>query len=406
MTDLNSPPNDAPPRRSRARERQERRRGRQSAPSIMASPGPGSARKSMRRLTPAGGFTWPEIKMPPYVRTLLMGALGLAFMATIILMVGMLKNDPAPVAPNAIWIGEDWTHQPRTEDEIRDFARRLRQNQIGTVYAWVSWLDDGNQWAGGPDEAGTFALVESQVQQFVTTFKRVYPEAVLYAWIRVPAVRADGTYRLDESALQTSVAGFSTQLTNRLRFDGVFLEVGAMPNEDPNYLALLQRVRGVLGSSTRLAASLPPDWTPLDVDIPKPLVIVEGTEWGQQYKQRVALLVDQMVVRAYDSYLSWPDFTASDYATWAAYQVETYAQAVADLQSSTSLIIGIASYENELPAHDVRLENIISGIDGVLRGLQQSSAASSVVTGVGIYAEWAMSDDQWDEFRVRWVQRR
>ena len=67
-----------------------------------------------------------------------------------------------------------------------------------------------------------------------------------------------------------------------------------------------------------LAVAVPPDWTPSDAGIVVPRQIEPGTVWEQSYKQRVALLANQIFVAAYNAGFE----TAADYSAWVAYQVQ------------------------------------------------------------------------------------
>jgi hypothetical protein len=86
-----------------------------------------------------------------------------------------------------------------------------------------------------------------------------------------------------------------------------------------------------------------------------------------------------------------------------AYQVSVYAAAVHELDIDTRIVIGIPTYDNELPGHDVNVENVVSAIGGVRRGLTQAGDAARVVSGLAIYAEWTTSKSEWSQFRQGWV---
>ncbi|NJL55233.1 hypothetical protein HC928_08650 [bacterium] len=335
-----------------------------------------------------------------YVRPLLAVIAAAVFMGALILGLALFKDEPAAALPNALWLGEEWTHTARDDADVAILTERLRDFQIGTVYAWVSWLQPDNIWAGGRDTAGTFTAVEPQVQTFARQFKAAYPDAMLYGWLRVPVGLGDD-YRLDDEALIASVTAFGAQLVNRLGFDGVFLEVGPVLDGDTHFVTLLQRLRSSIGPRAALAAALPPDWTPTEAAIPKPALLAEGLAWSTEYKQRVALLVDQVVVQAYNSYLDNP----ADYVDWMAYQVTQYALAVDALDSSTEVVISLPVYAASLPAHNTAVENLNTAINGVRRGLSDAGSAAAVITGVALYADWDMDADAWSLYRSAWINR-
>ncbi|MCB9452919.1 MAG: hypothetical protein H6672_15875 [Anaerolineaceae bacterium] len=392
----NTPPESPEPRRSRARERQERRKQRQQAP----APAPS---RSHRQIAPAGGFKMPEIHLPTD-RRILYGIGGLLVILVVILALGRFKNDDSPLPPNALWLGTEWTYEEPDEAGVQALAARLRENQIGTVYAWVSWLKDDETWAGRRDLTNNFSEVETQVKTFVQQFKAAYPEAQLFGWLGVASNKSDGTERLSESTVQQAVSDMSQRVIDEFGFDGVFLNVEPVWNGDEGFLDVLRKARADLGDAALIAVAVPPDWSPLGVDIPVPPLIVPGTVWDEEYKQRVALLTDQMAVMAYNSGLtSTASFTAADYELWMAYQVKTFAEAVNLLDTGTTIFIGIPTYPAELPGHDPVVENIGSAIRGIRTGLQEAGDAAAAVRGVAIYADWTTDDTEWAQFKTLWV---
>jgi hypothetical protein len=358
----------------------------------------------MRRAAPRHSTPQPRVQIPsldeiPLLRQIVLGAAGLIFMVIIIALVGLFRNRPPEALPNAIWLGEDWTYAPHTDDEVNALIAQLREHRIGIVYAWVSVLNADGTWSGPQGGSGSFSLVEDQVAAFAQQFARLYPAAELYGWIRYPAgIAPEGSTAIANQGFQTSTVNFSQRIVNTLGFDGVLLDVEAVWNGDENYLRLLQQVRGGLGDAS-LAASLPPDWHPAGVEVPASDLIAEGTAWDVQYKQRVALLADHLVVQAFNSYLE----TEADYEAWIAYQVQAYAEAIAVLESDTIVLIGVPAYDDLPPAHTREVENITAAIAGVRRGLDEAGGSASVIEGLAIYAGWSITETEWTQFERQWV---
>ncbi len=381
-------------RTSRARERVKRRKDRRKTGTT-----PTVRRGLPRQLTPAGGFNLSRINIP-YARQVGLISLAGVFMLALILLVGLFKNDPVVAAPNAIWLGQEWSHADHTDADIDSLTRQLRDNEIGTIYAWVGTMTPDGRWSAGLDSEDTFNDIEAQVQAFTEQFSRLYPEARLFAWLNIPVISTgENTSTISNEENVGSVSAFSLRMINNLAFDGILLDVEPIFNNDNNYLRLLQRVRGTIGQDVRMGASVPPDWTPIDAGIPTPSVIAPGTIWDVEYKQRVALLVDDVVVQAYNSYLSQP----SDYAQWVAYQVEAYALAIDELQTTTNVVIGLPAFTTELPAHDASVENLTLAISGVQQGLSQSGDASQVIGGVALFQSLGMDAENWERYRSLWL---
>jgi hypothetical protein len=352
------------------------------------------------QLAPEGQFELPKINLR-YVRPLLIGIAALLFMGSLILGLGLLKNDPPQEDPNALWIGSDWTYATPSDNALESLSTRLRENRIGTVYAHVSELNVDNSWTGDPVGQNRFPEVEQNVGSFASQFKRQNPNVMLYGTVRVQSNLSEDGYRLDDESAKRAVGAFSAEVIE-LGFDGVMLDIDPVWNGDTHFLDLLRETRQAIGGDALLAAAVPPDWTPVDADIPISALIEPGTVWDREYKQRVALIqLDQLVLRNYNSYLTDDD----DYAEWSAYQVATFAEAIYELQTDTRLLIGVPAYEGLPPAHDPQVEHVAAALRGIERGLTQAGEAAAVVEGLALYAEWDIGDADWQIFRNNWVER-
>lgn len=374
-------------RSGRARERQRRRRERQQA--SVAPP-----RRSLSQINVPRRFSPLRLRLPLAGSRLVLSLLGsVALVAVVIGLIGQIKEPAPELRPNAVWLGTGWTYALQELSAIDELAQRLRDHDIGTVYAWVSWLQGDGTWRG----AENFGAVGA----FVRGLKNVYPQARVLGWVSFPVNLGANNYRLDDETLQQAVADFSARVVSDLGFDGVHLNVEMVWTGDENFLSLLRKVRASVGDRVPISVAVPPDWSPVGAGIPVPPLIVPGTVWTTEYKQSVALLVDEMAVMAYNSGLSDPD----DYAQWVAYQVKAFAQALEPLGEGTTLTIGIPTYDAELPGHDPAVENIGSAVRGIVEGLRQAGPAARHVRGTALYADWTTDADEWTQFKREWVSR-
>jgi hypothetical protein len=108
-----------------------------------------------------------------------------------------------------------------------------------------------------------------------------------------------------------------------------------------------------------------------------------------------------MALMAYHSGLS----STSDYAEWVAYQVKTFALAIADLGTETSLVIGIPTFDAEPPGHDPLVENVSSAVQGIDLGVEQAGDAARYIQGVAIYAGWETTPEEWAAYQQAWADR-
>jgi hypothetical protein len=326
------------------------------------------------------------VKLPSGAKVVIGLVLAVVVVVGVVVGLRQLKPPEAEVQPNALWIGTEWTYEEHEPEAIADFVEQLHEHDIGTVYAWVSWLQEDGTWRG----AENFA----KVRVFANQLKAVYPEVELHGWISFPANLDEDGYRLDDEELQQNIADFSASVVGELGYDGIFLNVEPVWDGDESFLALLRKVRTSVGDEVPVSAAIPPDWSPEDADIPVPPLIVPGTVWAKEYKQSVALLTDHMAIMAYNSGLS----SAEDYEVWMAYQVATFAEAISELGEGTNLLIGIPTYDEELPGHDPEVESVPAALRGLDEGLSQAGEAAAFVQGVAIYAGWTTDETEWQQF--------
>jgi hypothetical protein len=390
-------------RRGRARERHRKRkeqRQQQETPSTFSPRMPTIPRASLprspRQLTPSGSFKLPQLKMPETrLPFFIIGGVVLVILGVIIL--GEIRNRAPEAGPNAIWAFTEWTYVRRSDDAVAEFVQRLRDNQIGTVYAYVSYLRTDGTWAG--DQGGRFDDIADDVQAFVTQFKRLYPEAQLLAWVGLQSGANPETYGQEFEALSQTVTDFSQRATGQLGFDGVFLQVEHVVSGEDNFMTLLRDIRASLGDENMLAVAVPPDWTPTDAGITLPPLYAPGTVWEQDYKRRVALIADQITIMAYNSGFS----DAADYVNWIAYQTLSYIEAVSELDTAAQIIIGVPTLDANLPLHDPAVENIATSVEGIRQGIAEAGEGIAI-QGIGLFYSDTLDDNEWSQFRDTWLR--
>lgn len=385
--------------RGRARDRHKKRKERQA---MVVRGGTSKPKGTRSQILPQDRFKLPSIRLPQS-RFLLGIPLAFLVVVGVIVALSLFKNEDPEAFSNAMWLDKTWTYGVRSEEDINALVQQLKQNKIGTVYAYVSTLNINNNWTGGQAGSGSFMQSRDGVEDFVALFKQAYPESRLYGWIEIwTTLDNDDGYRLDDPDLQSNVADFSERIIIELGFDGVFLDVKPLFTGNDDFVSLLRQVRSTIGFDAPIAIVVPADLTPEDV---APISsIAPGTIWDDTYKQRVMISANEIVVTVYQSYRDNP----LDYINWVAYQVETYVNQLADLDLLTKprIIISIPNYQTESDAHDPVIETIAAALDGINVGLGQvDEEMQSLLTGVAIFSDRDVSDSQWDIYRQKWLDR-
>jgi hypothetical protein len=309
---------------------------------------------------------------------------------TAVVAMLLLFRPAEPAGGNAIWLGISWGEELHTDEEVESLADLLRVQGVDVVYVWTTWLQEDDTWS-----ETTFANLAA----FVDQFKRYYPQARLDAWIGLPVDAPE--YRIDDAEIRAQVAAFAAQAITDFDFDGVHLNAEPVWDGDEHYVQLLRDVRQALADEVTLSIAVPPDWNTGQPGIPVGPYTTPDAFWSQEYKQRVAFIVDEIAVMSYNSGLSSP----LDYQTWMAFQVTRFTAAVASLDVETALVFGIPTYDAELPGHDPVAESVQAAIGGIVQGIAQSADAADRVRGVGVYAYWSTGPEEWAAYRELWLNR-
>lgn len=308
---------------------------------------------------------------------------------------------PDPVSfNNAIWLDRSWTHDEIDENRLGDIANRLRANQIGTVYAYASTLDIDGHWTGGPQADGGFMESRDDIASFISRLRQKHAEVKIYAWIEIwtHLDEIDG-YRLDDLNLHENVADFSRLLISDLEFDGILLDVKPIFAETDDFIRLIRSVRSATGLDVPIAVAVPADLTPMNPDLLSLPSIAPGTMWSANFKKRVMVSADEIVILLYQSYRR----DTLDYINWIAYQIETY---VSLLETNTRILASVPNYGWASAAHDPIIETIASSLDGVNLGLSRlNEELRESLSGVAIFTDEELDQALWNVYREKWVQR-
>ena len=334
-------------------------------------------------------------------RRLLVGLpAGILVVVGVVVSLGALKGGEAVTYDNGIWLDRSWTHGGVDDARIGEFAGRLKQNQIGRLYAYASTLNIQGRWTGGTQGKGGFMESRGDVADFVKTLKERHQEAAIYGWIEIWSNLdpVDG-YRLDSVSLHENVADFSRLLVEDIGFDGILLDVKPLYNENDDFIRLIRSVRSAIGLEKPIAVAVPADLTPTDPGLVPLTTIAPGTMWSSNYKQRVMVSADEIVLLMYQSYRQ----DTLDYINWVAYHVETYINL---LGSNTRVLVSVPNYGGPSAAHNPSVETMSAALDGVILGMSRLAEDNKpLLTGVAIFSDEDLSQSQWRIYRETWLQR-
>lgn len=283
---------------------------------------------------------------------------------------------------NAVWLGVEWVNEPHGADEVVALVDDLDHRQIRTVFAYASYRK--------PD--GQFNPTYAHAAEFIRSLKATQPGLNVQAWIGLPLRYVN----LGDATVRAEIAAFCAMLVREGKFDGVHLDPEPISSDDAAVLALLDDVRGALGPEPTLSIATP-RIRPILPDAPWPLV--GRVAWSAGYYRQVAERADQIAVMTYDSTLP----VAPLYRLWMRFQVIEVSRAVEDM--GVQLFFGIPTSEEETKTHRPDAENVTSGLQGLVEGLNDAEARPAVVTGAAIYPHWETDEAEWAVYESLWLGR-
>ncbi len=318
------------------------------------------------------------------------------------LIIGALTNRDTKQLPlnNAIWLDRAWVYGDLDDARLDALISQLTDHRIGKAYTYVSSLGIDGRWSGSAQGATGFMNSRATVSAFVESFKQRNDQMQLLAWIEIwtHLDNVDG-YRLDDNNLHQNIADFARLLVDQLGFDGVLLDVKPMFAGNDDFIRLIRRIRAAIGVEKSIAVAVTADLTPNDIRLQDIPAIAPGTMWSSNFKQRVLVSADEVVLLMYQSYRQ----DTLDYINWIAYHVETYVNL---LETNTEILVSIPNYGGASNAHNPDIETMTNALAGVNEGLRRLDEESRpLVTGIAIYSDEPLSQADWTVFRELWLQR-
>lgn len=313
------------------------------------------------------------------------GVGGLVLVALIAWVIPALfssDDDGESPSGNRTWLEFAWTTTPVDSNAVRQLGARLQNNGIDWVYLEAAaWRSDAS-------------LIEGEhAASFAQALKDAYPEVKVLLWLRMSGQEiADDTRR-------TAVLGLARTAVQEWGFDGVQLNGRTVLNGSESFIDLVRALRDTIGSDALLSVTVPPDRVPSDPDVPIGSTAEPGLTWDLSYKQQVGLLlIDEAVIMAHAGGLN----SVEDYEAWVAYQVDSYADAMAELDRPADLIVALPSYDTA-PDHDPAVEDVRSAARGVKAGIKRAGRNGRLVKGVGLYEYKTTDSLEWSQFREAWL---
>jgi hypothetical protein len=288
---------------------------------------------------------------------------------------------------NAVWLEHRWLERPQPLPEMEALFAKLDRRGIAYAYPHLIPFDASGQLP--PHD-------RDQLRAFLATARRVAPELRLLPWIgglrRGYKRQRPGTLELADLAQRQRIVAEARGLVDE-GFAGVHLNVEPVDDGNDDFLALLRALRTAVGDDRVLSLAA---IRPAPLGLPR----APNFAWSPDYYARVAAIVDQIVIMAYDTALPTPSLYRR-YVRWAARSV---AGALDASGSDARVLMGVPTYEPYGFMHRRGVETPENAIVGVVAGLR-GLGAGGTFEGVALYAEWTTDESEWLTYERYWRNR-
>ena len=297
-------------------------------------------------------------------------------------------GDPSPHPfnhdRNAVWLAHRWLEKAQDPEQAQELFSRLEKR--GVTYAFPHLIPFGVNGQLPPHD-------RDQMRAVLATARREAPEMKVLPW--VGGVRAGyrrtrpGTIKLDDLGQRQRMVAECRGLVDE-GFDGVHVNIEPVDDGNVDFLALLRALRTAVGKDRVLSVSaIRPG--------PFGLPMAPNFVWTPGYYARVAALVDQVVIMAYDTALPTPALYRR-YVAWAATAVTS---TLADSRIRARVLMGVPTYDETGIMHRAGVETPENALLGVVAGLR-GLGGGGTFEGVALYAEWTTDDAEWAAYERIW----
>jgi hypothetical protein len=283
-----------------------------------------------------------------------------------------------------VWLEHRWLERPHPAAETDALLADLVGH--GVVYAFPHLIpfDDGGRLPPHSRE---------QLRAFLESARRVAPGLRVLPW--VGGLRR-GYRRTRAGSLDLADLGQRQRIVAECRglidegFHGVHVNVEPVDDGNVDFLALLRALRTAVGDARLLSVS---------AIRPGPLALPGARNffWTLEYYERVAGLVDQIVIMSYDTGLP----TAGLYRRYVSWASAGVTRALTRSRSRARVLLGVPTYDETGLMHRAGVETPENALLGVVAGLR-GVGGGGTFEGVALYAEWTTDEAEWQTYERLW----
>jgi len=280
---------------------------------------------------------------------------------------------------NAMWLRHSWVDTDQSWESIADMVHGLEKHGIKSAYVHSGPIDPNGMV---PDYRYVYA------KQFLDRAKAINPKIQYYAWLGQKRSLVD----LDNKKIRKNIVKISRLLVGDIGFDGIHYDFEPVSGHDTGFINLVKETD--TGITPRPISIAIEEYIPSIMT--KALSIIAETKdnVSKELLLEIAPHIDQLVVMTYDTKMDDP---------WKySWLVKQEVIAITRLLPEMNIFIGVPTYDDQKPSFNPEAENISTGLNGVIAGLNSRRSIRDAIRGVAIYANWETDMEEWKVYRQLW----
>lgn len=349
-----------------------------------------------------------------------------------VFLIGVTTGKPGSFfnkGSNAIWIAHEWAGERKSDAEIRELVSGLSSHGISTIFLHVGPLDE-------------YGFINSEIYKetvsFVEKVRGIAPDMKILAWMG----QVRGKLDLSKVAVRHNILNMCSIFTDMIGMDGVHYDIEPVWDNDKDFIKLLKETRGQFDKAEAYSSGGTADGAVADMSEVEVIDGGSGSVTVGDLSGEVVSLKFENPKRHRILSVALAEFIPSSFIWWVAniadYQnynteknylnVAQYADQIVDMVYDTGMdreyiyrwfvkeqviwvgdllggevefLVGIPAYE-EGKGHNPAVENVENALLGVLKGLNDIRSDESAFTGVAVYPEWEMSEEEWGVYDAVW----
>lgn len=292
-------------------------------------------------------------------------------------------------AKNALWMKHAWVGEIHTDQEYMLLAQNLKKYSVSDAFFHVGPLD-----ADGTISKNKYRYAP----QLLESMHKYYPELRVQAWVGQVEKAWGGPLDLKNEKVVAQIVSTSSLLLHD-GFDGIHYNIEPIADGSREFVEILKRTHLETKAMGKVLSVATDDLEPF-FGAEKLLAYISKnvTFWSPTYYVEVASHVDQIAMMSYDTGLS-KDFL------FAAYIYLQTKNLISLVPASTTVFMGVPTYEDKRENFYPTAENVYSALFGIRNALDDLAKDKKLAReiGIGVYAEWTTDEQEWEFVKKKWI---